>query len=84
MSITFVPALFVAADENVGAVESMFLMVINEELSVNWAGISSELDPDMLMFNVSFDSFNESEDAEKLNVFDVTPASKLIVWLTVM
>ena len=35
----------------------------------------------MLIVNVSFDSDKESEDAEKLNVLDVSPEAKVIVWL---
>ena len=82
MSITFVPSVFVAADEKVGAIVSAFWIVIDEVLSVNWAGISSDPDPEIVIDRVSSDSLTESVDAEKLNVFDVSPAAKVIVWLT--
>ena len=65
-----------------GAVLSVFWIVIDEVLSVNWAGISSDSDPEIVIVRVSSDSLTESVDAEKLNVFDVSPAAKVIVWLT--
>ena len=69
-------------EDNVGAVVSTFWIVINELLSVNCAGISSEPDPEIVIVKVSSDSLTESVDAVKLNVFDVSPAAKVIVWLT--
>ena len=59
---------------------SSFRIVINAVLSVNWAGISSEPDPEIVIYKVSFASLTSSVDAVKLNVLNVSPAAKEIVW----